>query len=134
MMDLGATLCVRRAPACTACPVRVTCRARAEGRTDALPGRKPRRDKPRRRTRMLVLRDADGRLLVQRRPPTGIWGGLWSFPECADDAPLPADLPLDASPRALPGFVQDLLVPVVVVSAVLGLLIYRQRKARKGND
>ncbi|MEM1440588.1 MAG: A/G-specific adenine glycosylase, partial [Pseudomonadota bacterium] len=43
MMDLGATLCTRRAPGCEACPVRTTCRARAEGRIDELPGRKPRR-------------------------------------------------------------------------------------------
>ncbi|MEL6198606.1 MAG: A/G-specific adenine glycosylase [Pseudomonadota bacterium] len=106
MMDLGATLCTRRAPGCEACPVRTTCRARAEGRIDALPGRKPRRDKPRRRARMLVYRNASGALLFARRPPTGIWGGLWSFPEQPDGEPRPEGLPAsDTAPQLLPGFV-----------------------------
>ena len=106
MMDLGATLCTRSAPGCQACPVRASCRAHAEGRVDALPGRKPRRDKPKRRTRMLVFRDAHGALLLERRPPSGIWGGLWSFPEQGEDAPVPSGLPdADAAAVALPGFV-----------------------------
>lgn len=106
MMDLGATLCTRRAPGCDACPVRITCRARAEGRIDALPGRKPRKTKPKRRARMLVFRSAAGALLMARRPPTGIWGGLWSFPELEDDAELPGGLPaFVAPPQLLPGFV-----------------------------
>ena len=55
---------------------------------------------------MLVFRDDAGALLLERRPPSGIWGGLWSFPECAEGAPRPSGLPASAnSAQALPGFV-----------------------------
>lgn len=86
MMDLGATVCTRARPACGRCPLASGCRAHAEGRESELPT--PRRPPPRpvRRTRFVILRDAHGRVLLARRPPTGIWGGLWSFPECAPEA------------------------------------------------
>ena len=80
IMDLGATVCTRANPACDACPLRIRCRAVATGSVARLPA--PRRRAPRRlrRSHMLfVLRD--GRVLLQRRPPRGIWGGLWAPPE-----------------------------------------------------
>jgi A/G-specific adenine glycosylase len=82
-MDLGATVCTRRSPACPRCPLRTDCVARREDRTDALPAPRPARQVPRREATVLVLRDAAGRLLLERRPPTGIWGGLWSLPQVA---------------------------------------------------
>ena len=82
MMDLGATVCLRSRPLCAACPVARDCRALATGRVAELPGRKPKRDRPRREVLFLLLRDAGGRVLLERRPPAGIWGGLWGFPEC----------------------------------------------------
>ncbi|MEJ2575352.1 MAG: A/G-specific adenine glycosylase [Gammaproteobacteria bacterium] len=87
MMDLGAAVCTRSSPACPRCPVAGTCRALAEGSTGAYPGRKPRRDTPVRAVRMLLIRDPARRFLLEQRPPTGVWGGLWSFPELplADD-------------------------------------------------
>ncbi len=81
IMDLGATVCTRR-PACQRCPLADDCRARAAGNPQAWPGRKPRKALPVKRTAMLILRNADGRILFERRPPAGIWGGLWSLPEC----------------------------------------------------
>jgi len=80
LMDLGATVCTRRAPRCEHCPVRATCAARAQNRVAALPAARPRRTVPHRRTIMLVLRRGDD-VLLHKRPAVGVWGGLWCFPE-----------------------------------------------------
>ena len=85
-MDLGATLCTRHAPACGDCPLRPGCTAYAEGRTDELPTPKPGKALPTREALLLLLRDAKGRVLLQRRPPAGVWAQLWSLPEAADTA------------------------------------------------
>ena len=82
IMDLGATLCVRSRPLCSICPIEADCAARRDGTQARLPAPRPRRDVPRRETAFLVLRAPDGALLLERRPPSGIWGGLWCFPEC----------------------------------------------------
>ncbi len=86
IMDLGATLCTRSQPNCAACPVAVDCDALAAGEVERYPGKKPKRDKPLRETTM-VLAVRDNELYLERRPPSGIWGGLWSLPELADDDP-----------------------------------------------
>jgi A/G-specific adenine glycosylase len=80
LMDLGATLCTVRNPQCGRCPVRGTCGAYAANRVAELPAPRPRRRVPTRRTTMLVLRYG-GEVLLEKRPPLGVWGGLWSFPE-----------------------------------------------------
>lgn len=82
IMDLGATLCVRSRPLCSLCPIGADCVARRAGAQARLPAPRPRRKVPRRETAFLMLRDASGALLLERRPPSGIWGGLWCFPEC----------------------------------------------------
>lgn len=84
-MDLGATLCTRRAPRCDDCPLRGDCVAHAQGRTDELPAAKPGKPLPSREALLLLLRDAEGRVLMQRRPPAGVWAQLWSLPEVADE-------------------------------------------------
>jgi A/G-specific adenine glycosylase len=81
IMDLGATLCTRSRPACAICPLAEDCRARAEGDPTRYPSRKQRRGTPVRTSRMLVIRNGRGEFLLQKRPPAGIWGGLWSFPQ-----------------------------------------------------
>jgi len=87
MMDLGATVCTRTRPACGQCPLGSDCAAHASGEPERWPGKKPKKAKPRRRTRM-IMSVAEGRVLLERRPPSGIWGGLWAFPELeADTAP-----------------------------------------------
>lgn len=81
IMDLGATLCTRRNAACTDCPVNASCIALRDDRVDTLPSAKPRKSLPSRdRNFWLILRD-DGSCLLERRPPNGLWGGLWSPPE-----------------------------------------------------
>ena len=85
MMDLGATLCTRARPACADCPLAQSCRALALGRVRDFPAPRPAKAVPTRATHMLLLVRA-GEVLLEKRPPTGIWGGLWSLPELADAA------------------------------------------------
>jgi len=80
LMDLGAALCTRSRPACGQCPLKRSCRAYAGGKTDAYPQARPRKTLPVRRTSMLLLL-SEGDVLLEKRPPAGIWGGLWCFPE-----------------------------------------------------
>ncbi|HRO64168.1 A/G-specific adenine glycosylase [Thermomonas sp.] len=83
-MDLGATVCTRANPDCKACPLREACVARAQGRTSKLPAPRAAKPLPLRETHMLILRDGDGRVLLERRPPVGLWASLWSLPEQPD--------------------------------------------------
>ncbi len=85
LMDLGATVCTRTRPHCEACPMQDDCAAHRQGRQAELPTARPRKALPERQTAMLLLLHA-GEVLLEKRPPTGIWGGLWSLPECAVDA------------------------------------------------
>jgi len=82
IMDLGATVCRRTQPSCQTCPLARGCAAYADGNPQAYPRAKPRKTNPVRAVRMLLIRDRKGRILLQRRPPSGVWGGLWGLPEC----------------------------------------------------
>ena len=105
VMDLGALLCRRRNPACPLCPVQQDCSARREGRVDDLPSPKPAAKVGERGLRMLILRDDGGRVLLEQRPPAGIWGGLWCLPEGDSLANIEARLGLHAEgPVDLPEF------------------------------
>ncbi|MFZ3087082.1 MAG: A/G-specific adenine glycosylase [Methylotenera sp.] len=84
LMDLGATLCTRSKPQCQLCPLRETCRAYQEHRVHQLPTPKPRKATPEKHTTMIILLQGDT-VMLEKRPPTGIWGGLWSFPEADDN-------------------------------------------------
>jgi A/G-specific adenine glycosylase len=84
MMDLGATLCTRSKPSCLLCPVREGCRAHLLGRETDFPEPKPRQALPQKRTLMPLLANAEGAILLYRRPSSGLWGGLWSLPELDD--------------------------------------------------
>lgn len=81
IMDFGATLCTRSKPKCDSCPLQTQCRAFANGRTQELPHGKPKTIKPVKQTTMLLIQNDKGEVLLQRRPPAGIWGGLWCPPE-----------------------------------------------------
>lgn len=84
LMDLGAMVCLRR-PNCGVCPVRQSCTAHRTGRIAAIPSPRPRKTVPHRRTTMLVL-EHRGAVLLEKRAPTGVWGGLWCLPEIDSDA------------------------------------------------
>ena len=84
IMDLGATVCVRSQPRCESCPLADDCTARRDKLTSALPTRKPARRNPVRDKVMLILRDRERRVLLERRGPQGVWSGLWSLPEASD--------------------------------------------------
>jgi len=81
IMDLGAMVCTRSRPACNDCPLQQGCTAYAKKETGLYPGSKPKKAKPEKTTWMVILEDHEGRILLERRPPSGIWGGLWSLPE-----------------------------------------------------
>jgi A/G-specific adenine glycosylase len=78
LMDLGATVCAPVAPACSRCPVSAVCVARRNGGPPS--ETRVRRSTPLRKARWLLLVH-ENRVLLERRPPSGVWGGLWAFPE-----------------------------------------------------
>ena len=80
LMDLGATICTRSKPKCDSCPLKTSCKALAFQRINELPTPKPRKTIPEKHSTMLILRHGD-EVLLEKRPTSGIWGGLWSFPE-----------------------------------------------------
>lgn len=101
LMDLGATICSRGKPACLAeadaCPLSDECVARRDGLTGVLPTPKPRAAIPERSTVMLIVRHGRD-VLVNLRPDSGIWGGLWSLPEMpVDTVPFDAEAAEDAA-------------------------------------
>ena len=83
IMDLGATLCTRTKPHCPSCPVGAECLAYAQQRQGDYPQRRPRKSLPVKQTTFLMLIDDKKGVLLQRRPPAGVWGGLLAFPELA---------------------------------------------------
>jgi A/G-specific adenine glycosylase len=87
-MDMGATICTRSRPRCDACPVADLCVAYREDCVTALPTPRPRKALPERVVTLLVLRGGDG-VLLEARPPAGIWGGLLSLPELPEGAAAP---------------------------------------------
>ena len=82
-MDFGATLCTRQNPACMLCVLNEDCVALRDGRVEELPTSRPGKPLPERIALVLLVRNAAGDVLLQRRPPTGIWASLWSLPEAA---------------------------------------------------
>ena len=90
LMDLGATVCKRENPHCERCPAENRCVARREGRIDELPSPRKKKQIPVRDCAWLVLHH-ERRVLLERRPPVGVWGGLWTFPESNGEIPKPVD-------------------------------------------
>jgi A/G-specific adenine glycosylase len=89
IMDLGATLCTRSAPRCARCPLQSGCAASAADQVSRFPAPRPRKQMPVRSARLLILTDTrSGRIMLEKRPPSGIWGGLWSLPEVEVDASI----------------------------------------------
>ena len=111
-MDLGATLCTPRKPACSLCPWIEVCAARALGRSEEFPRRVPKPDKPTRRGVVFWALDAKGRVLIRRRVESGLLGGMMEFPSTEwTQAGSPAATAIKEAPVAadwseLPGLVR----------------------------
>jgi A/G-specific adenine glycosylase len=111
MMDLGATICTPRTPACALCPIRPDCRAFAEGVVAAIPARKAKPDRPvRRGTAFLVLRE-DGHVLLRKRAERGLLGGMLEVPSTewregpSPGEPAQRELPVHGTWHPVPGVV-----------------------------
>ena len=112
MMDLGATICTPRRPACALCPLRPECRGFAEGVAEALPYREEKRERPTRRAVTFVALRPDGAVLLRKRPLKGLLGGMLETPSSPWEEARPNGkllgqyAPLKAKWRKLPGLVQ----------------------------
>jgi A/G-specific adenine glycosylase len=104
IMDLGATLCVRSRPLCAACPLAEHCVARIEGRQSALPAPRPKKARPQRTAYVVLMVRDDGAVLLQRRPPAGIWGGLWTLPQFDEIDAIPPALRAEDGATSLPPY------------------------------
>ncbi len=83
MMDMGAMVCTRSKPKCLLCPVQNLCKANQQGNPLDYPGKKPKKDKPVKETWFMMFY-CDNQVWLEQRPQTGIWGGLFCFPQNAD--------------------------------------------------
>jgi len=106
MMDLGATVCTPRRPTCGLCPLAGLCSARRAGLAETLPRRVPKAAKPLRFGHAYVARRADGAWLLERRPASGLLGGMLGWPGSDwGESPAPAP-PLAADWQRLTGEVR----------------------------
>ena len=87
MMDLGATICTRSKPNCMDCPLKKKCEAKHMNQQDQFPTRKPAKVKPHHRLNLVLLRKKN-KILLEKRPDYGIWGGLSSLPELKNNSPI----------------------------------------------
>lgn len=87
MMDLGAMVCTRSKPKCELCPLQSGCIAYATHSWSSYPGKKPKQILPE-RTGYLLLMEHEGAVYLEQRPPSGLWGGLFCFPQFGDEAAL----------------------------------------------
>jgi A/G-specific adenine glycosylase len=140
LMDLGAMVCVRESPKCDACPVASQCVALREGSIERIPAPRPRKTLPRREARWLLL-VRDGRVLLERRPAEGLWGGLWVFPELNGRDPRSAGRTLGCEvedTRALPalehGFTHFRLKVRPILCAVDGIVAIARHTGRRWID
>ena len=124
LMDLGATLCTRTRPACDRCPMQSRCIAHASGRTSELPARKPKKAIPEKSTVMLVVVH-EGEILMEQRPPEGIWGGLLSLPELNRLSSGTSDVDLDEQLALALSSFGDIDDIVMLGSFVHGFTHYR---------
>ncbi len=130
MMDLGATLCSPRSPACGKCPFADTCAARLRGEQERFPVKAPKKARPHRKGALFYLERADGAVLVRTRAPRGLLGGMTEFPGTAWDAELdaetaPAQAPLKAPWRRLPGRVEHVFTHFSLELAVFAARVPR---------
>ena len=106
MMDIGSMICLKSRPKCEACPLKDQCASYRHHSQAEFPHKKPKRAKPQRNTLMLLHR-CDEQILLWRRPPSGIWGGLWSLPEVDEESAIELWQQSFLSTVQAPGVVQQ---------------------------
>lgn len=133
LMDLGATVCRPRRPACLVCPWQAACAARATAREEELPRRRPRRVRPVRRGLAFLLARRDGAILFRRRPPAGLLGGLHELPSSPwQEGPLDVEHALGHAPVRSAWRVRDTPVRHAFTHFVLELTLAEAELARDG--
>jgi len=121
IMDLGATLCTRARPDCDQCPVCDGCKAFNSGTVARYPAPRPPLKIRKKTFHMLILTDSSGRVLLERRPPAGIWGGLWSLPADDDGRSLQQRLQVKGNIlQALPGLKHQLTHMLMTIRPLIG--------------
>jgi A/G-specific adenine glycosylase len=90
IMDLGASVCTRRKANCVGCPLSPQCIAHQCDVVDQIPAPRPKRNRPQREVVLVMVVRDDGAVLLEKRPSSGVWGGLWGFPETVDVDQVPA--------------------------------------------
>ncbi|MGI9250363.1 MAG: A/G-specific adenine glycosylase [Pseudohongiellaceae bacterium] len=93
IMDLGSLVCTRKQPLCAACPLQSDCKASKADAVDKLPERKPSRQLPVKSVTMFIVQNETGAVLLEKRPPSGVWGSLYSFPETPGNSKQQPELP-----------------------------------------
>lgn len=136
MMDLGATICTPRRPACGICPLRPGCRGQALGLANELPRKTAKAPRPTRRGIAYVGRDADGAVLLEDRPARGLLGGMLGWPTSdwvGEDAPPPeAAPPVEADWRAVQGEVRHTFTHFHLILGVLTAHLPAATPPRRG--
>ncbi|SPH23812.1 Adenine DNA glycosylase [Defluviimonas aquaemixtae] len=133
MMDLGATICTPKTPACALCPLRPVCRAHAAGIAANLPRKVPKKAKPTRRGVAYVARREDGALLLERRPERGLLGGMLGWPGSDwSEEPAPAP-PLDACWTEAPAEVRHTFTHFHLVLTVMTARLPADAAPERGN-
>ncbi|WP_254436274.1 A/G-specific adenine glycosylase [Ruegeria arenilitoris] len=144
VMDLGATICTPKSPACGICPVREPCQARAAGTQPDLPRKTPKKPKPTRYGHVYIAQNNNGALLLERRPDKGLLGGMLGWPgsdwsDTPDDSP-----PFEADWQMLTGEVRHTFThfhlilriwtaPLPAESAPEGLIVLEKHAFRPGD-
>ena len=133
VMDLGATICTPRNPACGLCPWRDNCRARLFATPAELPRKKPKKAKPKRRGIAYITRRVDGAYLLETRPDSGLLGGMLGWPgsEWAETDPLPAP-PIRAEWKTLNEEAKHTFTHFHLSLTVLTALVPMERQPERG--
>jgi len=136
MMDLGATVCTPKKPACAMCPLTKGCAAREAGAPETWPRRAPKAERPERRGAVFVAIRSDGAVLLRTRPPKGLLGGMTEFPGTEWSSDFDASRALDAAPLALDWRLKTGEVAHVFTHFALKLVVFvgKARQSRGAPD
>ena len=118
IMDLGATLCTRSKPRCHECPFAADCLALQEKNPTRYPIKVVKKSRPTKHARFLIIQNAAGEILLEKRKSSGIWGGLWSFPECTCEKKCVCILPTKKLIDTLPPITHQFTHFTLIISPV----------------